>query len=221
MCGRYTLTTKKEIIQDSFLFDAIEGDLHLPRYNIAPSQLAPVLYRKEGKTILTEFRWGLIPVWSKDAKIGNNMINARAETLMEKRTFNRLIKKHRCLVLSDGFYEWVDQGVGRVPLRITLQSKEPYAFAGLWDHWKDPQGKEIRSYTIITTSSKDHSVMEPIHHRMPVVLDSQSREKWMLDSETPPLDLLNQFPSDQLNQYEVSRYVNIPKNDTEKCIEPV
>ena len=126
-----------------------------PRYNIAPTQEAPVIVQANGKRTLELFRWGLIPWWAKDPAIGNRMINARAETLAEKPAFKNLLGKRRCLVLADGFYEWRKEGKGKVPMRFKLKSGEPFTFAGLWDSWKQPDGSLLRTYTIVTTEPND------------------------------------------------------------------
>src|SRR5207245_977678 len=133
--------------------------------------------------------WGLIPSWAKDTTVGYKMINARSETIMEKPSFKKPFQKSRCLVAADGFFEWsVPVGSkSKIPMRITLQSREPFAMAGLWEKWKSPEGKEIRSFTIITTAA--NKVMEPIHNRMPVILSKESEDQW-LDPESKPEKLL-------------------------------
>lgn len=121
-----------------------------PCYNIAPGQQAPVIVN-DGRIAVRLMQWGLVPSWAKDPAIGNRMINARAETFTEKPSFKRLVGKKRCLVLADGFYEWRKEGKRKVPMRFVLKSREPFAFAGLWDSWRKPDGSELQSYTIITT----------------------------------------------------------------------
>ncbi|OGR93676.1 MAG: hypothetical protein A3I11_02920 [Elusimicrobia bacterium RIFCSPLOWO2_02_FULL_39_32] len=222
MCGRYTSTIKAEVIKERFGVSEIQGDLKLPRFNIAPTQLSPVVISESSKRILTQFQWGLIPFWSKDASLGNKMINARAETLLEKKSFSNLLKKNRCLVISDGFYEWIKEGANKYPVRILLKSREPFAFAGLWDQWKSPNNTVIKTFTIVTTTTKDHTVMEPIHDRMPVILTKENEDEW-LESSKEPHDLvkksLKQFPAEEMEFYAVSKAVNSPRNDTVQCIE--
>ena len=162
VCGRYTYFPGE--FSDLRLTWNVDQIPELkPRYNIAPSQEAPVIIQTEGKRSVELFQWGLIPTWAKDPAIGNKMINARAETLAEKPSFKRLLGKRRCLVLADGFYEWRKEGKRKVPMRFKLKSNEPFTFAGLWDAWKQPDGNLLRTYTIVTTEPND--VLKPIHNR--------------------------------------------------------
>ena len=143
MCGRYTFFPREfSDLRVTWNVDEVFG--LKPRYNIAPTQEAPVIVQANGKRTIELFRWGLIPWWANDPAIGNKMINARAETLTEKPAFKRLLGNRRCLVLADGFYEWRKEGKGKVPMRFKLKSGEPFAFAGLWDGWKQPDGKFFR-----------------------------------------------------------------------------
>lgn len=204
----------------------MEEDFDLkPRYNIAPSQNAPVvMVEGEGKR-LRMMRWGLVPSWANEAAIGNRMINARSETLAEKPSFKKSLKQRRCLVLADGFYEWQapKEGKGRkTPMRILLKSREPFAFAGLWDIWKDPDGEELLSFTIITTQAND--LIKGIHERMPVILAPEEEEIWLKsgpDETARLLSLLDPYPAKAMDVYEVSTAVNSPSNDRKECIEPV
>ena len=149
------------------------------------------------------------------------MINAKAETVSEKPSFRKPFKEKRCLVLADGFYEWKKPDKKtKIPFRFVLKNREPFAFAGLWDSWKDPNGEELLTFTIITTSANE--LMSPIHDRMPVILNSNDEAKW-LDPEFKDTDklkfLLQPFPSELMTAYEVSSIVNSAKNDSPKCIE--
>ena len=176
MCGRYTYFPGE--FSDLRLTWNVDEVFDLkPRYNIAPTQEAPVIVQADGKRTLELFRWGLIPWWAKDPAIGNRMINARAETLAEKPAFKNLLGKRRCLVLADGFYEWRKEGKSKVPMRFKLKSGEPFAFAGLWDSWKQPDGNLLRTYTIVTTEPND--VLRPIHNRMPAMLSNDDAQKWL------------------------------------------
>ena len=166
MCGRYTQTLAGPILLSRFRLEETVLDLK-PRYNIAPGQEAAVVVREE-TTTLAAMRWGLVPSWAKEPAIGNRMINARAETITEKPSFKRLIERRRCLVPADGFYEWRREAKGKVPMRFILKSREPFAFAGLWDRWRNPEGAELRTFTIITTAANE--LMRPVHDRMPVIL---------------------------------------------------
>jgi len=200
----------------------LDGQLPLlkPRYNIAPSQEAPVIVNVDGVRSCKLFQWGLIPSWAKDPSIGNKMINARAETLAEKPSFRSLLKNRRCLVLADGFYEWRKEGKGKVPMRFKLKSNEPFVFAGLWDSWKQPDGNALNTYTIVTTEPND--LLAKIHNRMPVMLNHDDAVNWLTFSGveiSPALQLLTPFPSQLMEGYEVSKLVNSPANDTPECIQ--
>jgi putative SOS response-associated peptidase YedK len=221
MCGRYTYFPGE--FSDLRLTWKVDSEIPLlkPRYNIAPSQEGPVIVEGDGKRSIELFQWGLIPSWSKDPTIGNKMINARAETLAEKPSFKRLLRGRRCLVLSDGFYEWRKEGKRKVPMRFKLKSAEPFTFAGLWDSWKKPDGKILRTYTIITTDSND--LIQPIHNRMPVMLTDDDALKWLArdDEIAHALALLKPYPPDKMEGYDVSPLVNDPRNDSPECIKPI
>ncbi|MFI5363132.1 MAG: SOS response-associated peptidase [Elusimicrobiota bacterium] len=218
MCGRYSQTASLKELRERFGFAASEVTELKPRYNIAPTQDAPVLV-DDGGLALKMFRWGLIPSWSKDAAIGHKPINARAETVAEKPSFRKPLRSRRCLVLADGFYEWrVLPGGGKQPLRAALKSREPFTLAGLWDEWKSPDGKSVRTFTIVTAEAEPS--FREIHTRMPVLLDPKDRAPW-LDAKTPVeelLPLLHARPG--LETYAVSTLVNSPRNDVPACLEP-
>ena len=225
MCGRITLSTDKDDLQSRWGFIDPSGvlDLIKPRYNIAPSQNSPTLVVKEDRRVLVMMRWGLVPFWAKEASIGYKMINAKSETLTEKPSFRKPFKEKRCLVLADGFYEWEKTDKkNKVPYRFVLKNRQPFAFAGLWDVWKTPEGDTLLSFTIITTRANE--LMERIHDRMPVILNEKDEAKW-LDPEFKDTEklssLLQPYPSEQMVAYKVSTIVNSPKNDTPSCIEPV
>lgn len=223
MCGRYSQSQNLTAWWERFGLKNPPAVSHPPRYNIAPGQQAPVILIMDGTREPALFQWGLIPSWAKDPSIGKRMINARSETLSEKPSFKRLLPRARCLVLADGFYEWRKEpgGEAKIPMRIRLRSGEPFAFAGLWDRWKNPTGGETRSYTIITTRANE--ALAPIHERMPVILTPEGEDRW-LDPETPVEKLgtlLEPFPLDAMEAYPVSRLVNSPKNDVPDCIRPL
>jgi putative SOS response-associated peptidase YedK len=155
MCGRYGESKILEQVRSKFPFFRAESALK-PRYNIAPSQMAPVIVN-QGDVVLKDMRWGLVPFRAKDEGIGNRMINARAETVKEKPSFRNSLKRKRCLVLADFFYEWqkIPGSTRKQPMCIHLQGEEPFVFAGLWDTWKKADDKEIESYTIITCEPND------------------------------------------------------------------
>lgn len=223
MCGRYSLTQGVEVLQLRFAFMEEGFDLK-PRFNIAPSQNAPVVTVEGGGRHIRMMRWGLVPFWAKEASIGNKMINARSETVAEKPSYRKSLKQRRCLVLADGFYEWQAprEGKGRkTPHRILLKSGEPFAFAGLWDIWKNPEGEELLSFTIITTEAND--LVNDIHNRMPVILAPEEEEVWLNakpDEVERLVALLDPYPSGDMEAYAVSTAVNSPANDRPECIEP-
>ena len=168
-------------------------------------------------------RWGLVPFWAKEASIGYKMINAKGETITEKPSFRKPFKEKRCLVLGDGFYEWnKPDKKNKIPFRFVLKSRDPFAFAGLWDAWKTPEGEMLLSFTIITTTANE--LMEPIHDRMPVILHEKDEGMWLdpqLNDSEKLSTLLKPYPSNEMGAYKVSTIVNSPKNDTPKCIEPI
>ena len=220
MCGRFTLTTDIDRLAEHFAFRATNLS-YAPRYNIAPSQpVLTLIDAQERRAGL--LRWGLIPAWAKDPGIGDRMINARAETVAEKASFRRALQKRRCLVLADGFYEWRKEGKKKTPLFITLKSREPFGFAGLWETWKSPDGEAVHSCTIITTTP--NALMESIHNRMPVILPRAAETRWLDRAVEDPqalLPLLTPYPAEAMVAYPVSQIVNSPRNDTPACIEPV
>ena len=224
MCGRFTLRTDPETLTETFPgFTTPAPDEMAPRYNITPSQGVPVVPNNGDKTV-EFFKWGLIPSWAKDPKIGNRMINARAETVAEKPSFRTAYKRRRCLILSDGYYEWrSDPGSKtKTPIYIRLKSEKPFAFAGLWEAWSpNIDDDPLLSCTIITTSP--NSFLETIHHRMPVILEPDDYDRWLDPSEQTPkqLDgLLKPYPGEEMMAYPVSRFVNRPSNDSPECIVP-
>ena len=222
MCGRYTYFPGEfSDLRLTWNVDEVFGLDLKPRYNIAPTQEAPVIVQMDGKRTLELFRWGLIPWWATDPAIGNRMINARAETLAEKPAFNNLLGNRHCLVLADGFYEWRKEGKGKVPMRFKLKSGEPFAFAGLWDSWKQPDGSLLRTYTIVTTEPND--VLRPIHDRMPAILSNDDAQNWLAvdDEIAHALSLLKPYPPEKMEGYQVSPLVNNPRNDLPECVQPI
>jgi len=223
MCGRYSQGADVSKLMNRFKVVVGNDLLTLPkRYNIAPSQKAPVIIYHQEENHLDLFKWGLIPSWAKDPSIGNRMINARAESVAEKPSFRKPFKRSRCLVPADGFYEWkVDPTEkGKIPYRIVLKSREPFAFAGLWEIWIDPKEKEVKTFTIITTEA--NKVLKPIHDRMPAILKPENEEAWLNpDTNTDKLKaMLGSYPEKEMEAYLVSKMVNSPKNDTPECVTP-
>jgi len=192
MCGRYTLTTPADHLRKVFGLAGVSGDLR-PCFNIAPGREVAVVPNGADRR-LHFFRWGLIPSWAKDAAIGNRLINARAETLAEKPSFRNALRRRRCLIAADGFYEWQGEGRSKIPFYIRLRSREPFAFAGLWETWRPPEGDAVSSCTIITTQPNE--MLAAIHRRMPVILPpeqhaerSQDRPEEMIRDRQVPVAL--------------------------------
>lgn len=225
MCGRYTETKAAEVLKEGFrdcFTEACDDEKIPPRYNISPGQDAPVLFNIDGAGRLEMLRWGLVPFWSKDEKSAYKMINARSETLREKPAYRKLFEKRRCLVPADGFYEWKKGGTVKVPHRFLVNDGELFAFAGLWDAWKRPDGGELRTFTIVTTAA--NGVVQPCHDRMPVILDRRDYVRWLDPSvtDTEPLQkLLVPCPDAKMRGYAVRPLVNNPRNDAPSCIEPL
>ena len=220
MCGRYTLTLDMETLQAMFPF-AIEEIAYVSRYNIAPAQQV-LTYGVEGPKTAEYMRWGLVPFWAKDLKVDYRMINARAETLATSGAFKTPFRKRRCLVIADGFYEWRKSGATKTPMRITLKTKDPFGFAGLWDEWTDKAtGQAVRSCTIITP--EPNGLMSSINDRMPVILPATAHALW-LNRGTEDLGLLQSFlkpyPAKEMEAYPVANLVNSVKNDRPECVLP-
>jgi putative SOS response-associated peptidase YedK len=222
VCGRLILTLYSEDVRE-ILPDVEVPEPWTPRYNIAPSQAIAVVPNREPKRV-EFFRWGLIPAWAKDASIGDRMINARAESVASKPSFRGPLKDRRCLVLADGFYEW-QASAGRrtkTPVCVRLKSGGLFALAGLWDTWHTPEGADLSSCTIITTTANE--MMAPIHDRMPVILNPAAYAEWLsVEPQAPEqlIRLLAPYPSEEMTAYPVSTLVNSPRNDVAECVVPV
>lgn len=223
MCGRFSLITDIDEIIARFFVEEFSEMEYLPRYNIAPSQPITAIVNHQGKRRMGQLQWGLVPFWAKDKKIGFKMINARAESLAEKPSYKHLIASKRCLIVADSFYEWRRNEDGtKTPVRIHLKNEEPFAFAGLWDRWKSPEGEQLTTCTILTT--EPNKVMKDIHNRMPVILTPESEKTWLNPEITCYTELEQLFEphlDDLMQYYEVSTLVNSPKNDVPDCIVPI
>jgi putative SOS response-associated peptidase YedK len=221
MCGRFALYSSLSEVVDEFDIQQVRYELQ-PSYNIAPTQEVAVVVQREDGVVLEKMHWGLIPFWSKDPKIGSRMINARVETLNEKPSFKRPLKDQRCLVIADGFFEWAKTERAKVPMFIRSRSGHPFGFAGLYDVWKSPEGQPVTSCTIVTTSAND--LMRPIHDRMPLIIPRTDRATW-LNPTTPRIEewlaMLDPYPNQDLEAYEVSRQVNSPNNNSIEVVQPV
>lgn len=217
MCGRNSLFNPQPELEERFDADAREPIR--PRYNIAPGDDLAVIRNGEAD-VIDKLEWGLLPHWADDPQESPRPINARSETAAEKPMFRDAFEKRRCLVLSSGFYEWQEQvGASKQPYRICLEDDEPFAFAGLWEHWEQ-NGTSRDTVTILTTDANEE--IEPIHDRMPVILEPEEEETWLdADDEDELETVLDPYEDDDLRTYTISRAVNSPDNDTPELIEPV
>jgi putative SOS response-associated peptidase YedK len=228
MCGRYTVTATQEELEARF-DAAFDGEFR-PRYNAAPGQDLPVITNEEPGTV-KHLRWGLVPSWADDDSGG--LINARSETVTEKPSFAAAYGSRRCLVLVDGFYEWVDEDSAKQPYRVTVGEDEPFAVAGLWERWTpevkqtglgdfgsggpDRSVEPLETFAILTTEPND--LVADLHHRMAVILPEGSESEWLTAED--PRHLLRTFPPDRMRAYPVSTAVNDPANDSPALVEPV
>ena len=223
MCGRFTLFTSLKELTDRFGLDSFPVNLS-PSYNIAPTQ--PVLTVRSmpgsSRQVQADFmRWGLIPAWAKDASLGARMINARSETASVKPSFQSAFRKRRCLILADGFYEWKKTPVGKQPTRIQMKGGSPFAFAGLWESWNNPEGRTVHSCSILTMAA--NSFMKNIHDRMPLILQKDTESKWLDPSKNDPeeiKEMIEELPNDCFESWNVSKLVNTRTNNNPGCIEP-
>ena len=216
MCGRFTLTVDSGAIAKAFgVAPSLQTE---PRYNVAPTQEVVSILHDETKH-LEALRWGLIPSWSKEESIGARMINARAETLAEKPSFKRLLQGRRCLIVADGFYEWKKEQGGKTPMYFTLPDHDLFAFAGLWDVWKRPDGQQLHTCTIITTEPNE--LVATVHNRMPVILPKDAQEEW-LDPAQHDVHVLQQllkaYTASEMFVHPVSKKVNSPQYDAADLI---
>jgi putative SOS response-associated peptidase YedK len=245
MCGRYSLSTDAAKLAQHFLLEALAGFEFLPRYNIAPTQAAPVVRQGAGgRRTWAPLRWGLIPPWAKDVAAGNRMINARGETLTQRPAFRAALRGRRCLVPADGFYEWQKQGARKQPMFISPRDGGLIAFAGLWERWQGtaapterepllapeacgeesesgPRPERIESFCIITTGANE--LMRPIHERMPVIVSPADYACW-LDAQSPAeavSALVKPCPDSLLRAYAVSTRANDPHRDDPSCRQPL
>lgn len=232
MCGRFTLTQSGEAIARQFQLSEMPSVE--PRYNIAPTQPAPVIRLDEAgsERRFDYLYWGLIPSWAKDPKMGARMINARSETIAEKPAFRAALKRRRCLIVADGFYEWQRSGNIKQPYYFYLKNLEStqtdethrklFAFAGLWEHWQDADGNSIESCTILTTIA--NATLATMHERMPVILQPHDYELWLdpaVQSVEPLRSLFAPYAATAMGSYPVSTQVNAARLDAPDCIQPI
>ncbi len=222
MCGRFTLFDSADSVAERFGLP--DTPSLSPRYNIAPSQTVAAVRIPPGGGAreLVPLRWGLVPSWAKDPAIGNRMINARAETVADKPAFRSAIRRRRCLVPADGFYEWKRVNGRKQPYYIRLGDGAIFAFAGLWESWERPEHASVESCTILTTGPND--LLRPIHDRMPVILSPRDYDLWLSPAVQDPealAPLLHPYPPEEMTAFPVRTTVNNPKTDTPDLIEPL
>jgi putative SOS response-associated peptidase YedK len=217
MCGRYRLSSTERFLER---FD-VENEIDLaPRYNIAPCQPVPVVRQHRERPVRTAsmMRWGLIPYWSKDDKGAYKMINARAETVVERPAFREAIQRHRCLIPADGFYEWARRAAGKQPYHFGMIDGALFAFAGIWDRWRSSAGEVVESCSIFTTTP--NALLADIHDRMPVILNDENYDLWLdpgYQHGEGLLEMLRPFDALAMKRYPVSSRVNSVNNEDAEC----
>jgi putative SOS response-associated peptidase YedK len=214
MCGRFTLRTSLNILLTQFHAE-LRDDVNLvPRYNVAPTQDIPIVRQTDAGREISLAHWGLIPSWATDPKIGYKLINARSDTAPEKPSYQSAFKSRRCLIPADGFFEWQKIGTKKQPIYFRLADGGPFAFAGLWERWK-----EITSCTLLTTEPNE--LVANYHDRMPVILSPNDYAHWLDTSAPEPQKLLTSFPASEMVCYPVNPIVSNSRNEGEQCIEPL
>jgi putative SOS response-associated peptidase YedK len=224
MCGRFARRSSQEVLADWFGVALEDMPWFVPSFNVAPQSVQPVvrLDPNDRKLEFAMLRWGLVPHWAKDAKLGFSTINARAEEAASKPAFREALKRRRYLVPANCFYEWQRLGAkSKRPFAIALKSGELYAFAGLWESWQPKDGSPLETFTILTTAPNE--VMTPIHNRMPVILETKDYDRWLDpgDPARPPVDLLCPYPAEQMQAWPVSDRVGNVRNNDPVLLEPV
>jgi len=216
MCGRFQLSLKGKHISERFNVEVFD-EMYSPNFNCAPSQKLPVITNNDSSE-LSFFKWGLIPFWAKAPRIAYKLINTRAETIQEKPSFKQAFANRRCLIPANGFFEW--RKSDKMPFRIFLKSESLFAFAGIWEVWKDVEKRPIYTFSIITTSP--NKLMSSIHDRMPVILPIEHEEAWLKEENTASLQkLLVPFDATRMEAYAVSKKVNSPKNKGPEVVSPI
>ena len=222
MCGRYTITVSLEELMLRYWIGDTNVPFHRPKYNVAPGQMIMAIVHDGEKNRLGELKWGLVPSWADDPKIGNKMLNARAETVWEKPAFKKLVQRKRCIIPADGFYEWQKRDSGKQPMRIAHRDRSLFSMAGLYDTWMSPDGNKLSTCTILTTEPNE--LMAPIHNRMPVILGQQDESSWLdrsFQNQHHLNALLRPYPAELLEAYPVTAAVGNVNTDDPFCIEPL
>jgi len=222
MCGRYTITVTLEELMLHYMIGAASLPDYRPKYNAAPGQMIAAIVSDGRTNRLGELKWGLVPPWAEDEKIGSRMLNARAETAADKPAFRGPLRRKRCLIPADGFYEWRKDESGKQPMRIVLKGGGLFSMAGLYETWIAPDGRRVNSCTILTT--EPNALMASIHNRMPVILRPEDEALW-LDRTVEDPDKLRYlfapYPADELEAYPVGQAVGSVRYDEPDCIEPL
>lgn len=222
MCGRYSQTQGGKTIAQAFSLPQVPE--LTPRYNVAPGQDIAVIGRANARSPrqLKGLRWGLIPRWAKDHRMGHKLINARSETAATKPSFREALAKRRCLIPADGFYEWERTEAGKQPFYFHMADHSPFAFAGLWERWRSPDGEVITSCTVLTTVA--NALLAPIHDRMPVILSPGNYEPWLdprLTDAQQLQPLMASYDATPMIRYAVDQQVNSPGRDDPSCLAPL
>jgi len=226
MCGRFRIPRKKEILEEEFDAECVTDDdldwvsHYVPRYNVAPGQEIAVVRQDAAQPVrhLSQIRWGLIPSWTNDPSVGYKMINARSETAATMPAFREPLRLRRCLIPADGFYEWKRAGKEKLPFCFTLADESVFALAGIWDRWKNPQGRWVESCSILTTTPNE--LVRDLHDRMPVILARDAYELWLDPGFQKVADLqplLLPYSAEAMRRYRVSQRVNQVNNDDAQC----
>lgn len=226
MCGRVSVAVNFDemiqIIQHEYNVESPILDYDLPRYNVSPGQRVISIINDGVTNRVGLLRWGFVPSWAKDEKIGYKLINAKAETLGEKVSFKNSFKRKRCIILVDGFYEWKKEGITKIPIRFKLKQQNIFSLAGLYSTYIKEDGNKLHTCTVITTNP--NNLMEPIHNRMPVILTKETEQIW-LNPKEQDLDLLSSllipYDSKKMEAYKVSTIVNNTRNESRECIIPI
>ena len=224
MCGRFARRSTQEVLADWFGVELEDMPWFAPSYNVAPQSTQPVvrLNRDTGRPEFVLMRWGLVPFWAKDAKFGYSTINARSEEAAGKPAYREALKKRRCLVPADAFYEWQRlDAKTKQPYAIALKSGEPYAMAGLWESWQPKDGAPLETFTVLTTDP--NQLMEQIHNRMPVILERKDYARWLEpgDATRPLIDLLRPYPAEKMEAWPVSERVGNVRNNEPELLQAI
>jgi putative SOS response-associated peptidase YedK len=221
MCGRFSLVTDPNRLMLRFELENIPFDWQI-RYNIAPGQLISAIIEDRGKRRIGQLKWGLVPSFSTDEKVGYKMINARSETVQTKPSFRSLLARKRAIVPANSFFEWRTDAAGKTPMRIMMKNERIFSLAALWDTWVDPEGKKLNTCVIITT--KPNELVSTIHNRMPAILQPEFERDW-LNRDITDLKYINSllvsFDTSEMKAYPVSTLVGNVKNDIPECIRPI